>query len=155
MIYRPQCLFLIFFISFSLRNELMRGSKANFFHKPKSLPSGKIFPKKLWRKMANFSYGPTQILHKILRHSSPFAAIGSPTWFQPLVYFSTMFWFQPLLGFDPITWFQPSNLVEPSHSFNSLYGFNITSSSIAHFCFVPHYLVFTITPGLIIMPTRG
>ena len=59
-------------------------------------------------EMENFSHDQTQILNKILRHSSPFAAIGSPTWFQPLVYFSTMFWFQPLLGFDPITWFQLS-----------------------------------------------
>ena len=62
-----------------------------------------------------------------------------------------MSWFQPLLGFDPITWFQSSNLVEPSHGFNSHFGFTISSSSILilHFCFVPHYLVFTITPGLI------
>ena len=61
----------------------------------------------------------------------------------------------PPPGFNHLSIFQPCfgfnhYLVSiPSLRFKSHFGVTIISSSIPHFCFVPHYLVFTITPGLI------
>ena len=56
----------------------MGGSRANFLHKPTCI--GQISPKNYgekWRRMANFSHDPTQILQEILRNFLPFVAIGS------------------------------------------------------------------------------
>ena len=71
LIDRPVSFLYILFVSSSLGNGLMRGSKANFnfLHKPTCIGqiSHKKYCKKL-RRMPNFSHGPIQILYKILRH---------------------------------------------------------------------------------------
>ena len=121
----------------------MRGSKANFFHKPKSLPSGKIFPKNYGEKWRIFPTVRPKFSIKffaILRHLPP---LVPPPGFNHLSIFQLCFGFNHYL------------VSIPSLGFNSYFGFTITSSSIPHFCFVPHYLVFTITPGFIFFVLRG
>ena len=79
----------------------------------------------------------------ILRHFRHNPSLVPPPGFNHLSIFQLCFGFNHYL------------VSIPSLGFNSHFGFTITSSSIPHFCFVPHYLVFTITPGFIFFVLRG